>query len=357
VQRIRIFSFIGSGPFGIFQQSVGTSAPNARWHSLGHRCSSWSQLASRLQVDLEYYTCRPSSSAITDLLAVSEADPVIPNWFYLEFRQIPIRTNRWFGVNTFGLRVSTHSMTSDHYVLLATHRGAVEIRQRDFSADLSSGDILLLPPGAPHRIRARKAGTSIARFPLEFSYPEAAVGNAFTKLPLPVALTFPTKARLEEILGKVSAMGAPPHGNANCLRAYPILNEIMTEYLIAGFSQGVFPINEPRTPAWLEELRLAIEKDHKEAHLKPAHFIEAGGKSATYTERQFKAAFGCTPTNYLNRARVQTAARLLMQNPQIKLETWIVRSGFRTRRLFYRMFRRYVGASPAQFRDNSAGLG
>jgi AraC family transcriptional regulator len=74
------------------------------------------------------------------------------------------------------------------------------------------------------------------------------------------------------------------------------------------------------------------------AHLSPYHFI-----------RQFKAATGVTPHQYVIARRVERAKRLLLDGDLSLLQV-AARAGFSDQSRFTHLFKRIVGATPGQFR-------
>ncbi|WP_455632197.1 helix-turn-helix transcriptional regulator [Parabacteroides sp.] len=60
---------------------------------------------------------------------------------------------------------------------------------------------------------------------------------------------------------------------------------------------------------------------------------------------------GTTFSMYVNRYRLDYAASLLDENPEIKIENVAMDCGFKTRQTFYRLFRERFGMTPMEYRD------
>jgi AraC family transcriptional regulator len=75
------------------------------------------------------------------------------------------------------------------------------------------------------------------------------------------------------------------------------------------------------------------------AHLSPYHFA-----------RQFKAATGLPPHQYLIARRVERARQLLQAGTDLSLAKVAARAGFADQSQFCRHFKRLVGVTPGQFR-------
>jgi AraC family transcriptional regulator len=78
-------------------------------------------------------------------------------------------------------------------------------------------------------------------------------------------------------------------------------------------------------------------------HLSPDHF-----------GRAFRAAFNCTPHQYVTRTRLEAARDLLRENAR-SLATIAAQTGFADQSHLCRWFKRAYGVTPGQWRDGQAG--
>ena len=78
------------------------------------------------------------------------------------------------------------------------------------------------------------------------------------------------------------------------------------------------------------------------AHLSPYHFA-----------RQFKAATGLPPHQYVILRRVERAKELLQAGADLSLAEVALRAGFSDQSQFSNHFKRLVGVTPSQFRTPS----
>lgn len=58
-----------------------------------------------------------------------------------------------------------------------------------------------------------------------------------------------------------------------------------------------------------------------------------------------------TFSSYINRYRLEHAARILCEYPQAKVESISIDAGFKTRQTFYRLFRERFGMTPNEYRQ------
>lgn len=80
-----------------------------------------------------------------------------------------------------------------------------------------------------------------------------------------------------------------------------------------------------------------------------AGFIAAAGRSHEHVCRTCKAVTGYTPSEYVNRIRIEHAAHL-MRTTEIPMEEVIETCGFENVSYFYRLFRKQMGGTPKTYR-------
>jgi len=133
---------------------------------------------------------------------------------------------------------------------------------------------------------------------------------------------------------------------ANLLAVHLIRN-ISAPRLTARRTQGALPQKKLRTVTEYVEEHLAglsLEQMAASAHLSPFHFA-----------RQFKAATGLPPHQYLIARRVERAQQLLQPDGDLSQAEIAARAGFLDQSQFSHHFKRIVGVTPRQFRK-SAGI-
>jgi transcriptional regulator GlxA family with amidase domain len=78
--------------------------------------------------------------------------------------------------------------------------------------------------------------------------------------------------------------------------------------------------------------------------------LQAAGVPRRSLELAFRAALGCTPYQFITRARLARAKELLASEPPQKLSEIARACGFADLRRFRLVFRRELGVSPAEHR-------
>src|SRR5262249_8306473 len=100
------------------------------------------------------------------------------------------------------------------------------------------------------------------------------------------------------------------------------------------------------------KLRTVIEyiEDHLDAGLTLEQMAAAAHLSAYHFARQFRAATGLPPHQYVIARRVERARQLLPAGTDLPLAELPGQAGFADQSQFTHHFRRIVGVTPGQFR-------
>jgi AraC family transcriptional regulator len=102
-------------------------------------------------------------------------------------------------------------------------------------------------------------------------------------------------------------------------------------------------------------LRAVVEyiEEHLDAGLTLEQMAAVAHLSAYHFARQFKAAIGLPPHQYVIMRRVERAQQLLQQDRDLSLAEVAARAGFSDQSQFSHHFRRAVGVTPRQFRRSA----
>jgi LacI family transcriptional regulator len=107
----------------------------------------------------------------------------------------------------------------------------------------------------------------------------------------------------------------------------------------------------------VENLHVARAAEFVRQHIDQVFGVEAllraVGTSRRSLELEFKRTMGCTPYQFITRARLERAKTLLAMDRSANLSRIASACGFADLRRFRLVFRRHVGMSPAEFRSGS----
>ena len=90
--------------------------------------------------------------------------------------------------------------------------------------------------------------------------------------------------------------------------------------------------------------------DNLEKPLRIEDLARVSGLSRAHFSRVFSATEGMPPAEFVLRKRLQRAAKLLAQGANLSVKEISLMSGFEEPNYFAKVFRRYFGASPTEFR-------
>jgi AraC family transcriptional regulator len=132
------------------------------------------------------------------------------------------------------------------------------------------------------------------------------------------------------------------------------LGQALAAHLTHRYSAGeVSLLQEGRADAPLSPMRLRRALDYLEANLERdvslSELAEVAGLSAYHFARQFKAATGMAPHNYLISRRVEQAKAMLSRT-DMSIAAIASATGFSHQSHLTRHFKRLVGTTPALFR-------
>src|SRR4030095_3988525 len=131
--------------------------------------------------------------------------------------------------------------------------------------------------------------------------------------------------------------------NASSLAIEGLLLEVIAE-----LSRHSHFVSERRVPRWLERAR-EILHEHSSETIGLSDVAEAVDIHPVHLAREFRKFYGCTLGEYLRRLRIQFACHKLSTSAMPLIEIALA-AGFSHQAHFSRLFKRYIGMTPAEFR-------
>lgn len=151
-----------------------------------------------------------------------------------------------------------------------------------------------------------------------------------------------------------------PIGNQFALLQRSISHTYSLSELRAAFPQWllslleILPDQTLRKKGMISPLcQQAIEwmEAHHQEPISSADCAAAIPVSSSYLSRLFQKELGCTPTEYLQRLRIEKS-RQLLQEDRYTIQGLAALCGFGSVEHFYRVFRKHTGLTPAAYRRN-----
>lgn len=240
----------------------------------------------------------------------------------------------------------------DYYELFLVEQGAVHHWINGLEERLEQGHLVFIRPQDRHALQS-VPGTSGRILNVMFRaetaahllsrYGEELAGRYFwtqRDLPLTLRLQGPQRERA------VNVMLGLQTSHRSLVRIEYFLLSIMTHVLDAA------DLGEDRAPAWLIRACHQV-RDPRVFRRGAEGFLDAAGRSHEHVCRQARRHLGLSPTQYVNRIRVQHAAMLLSGTDRDV--AGIARDcGFENLSYFHRLFREQYGTTPRGYRQRRA---
>jgi AraC family transcriptional regulator len=285
---------------------------------------------------------------------LSNRDIMVPEATSQTLRWIGLQAARYRNVPAKELRVPP---LSQHVLILVT-KAPIEMAVMcdGFKRDSPppTGSITLFPAGSVRDWRWRGTVDSLQialdaellgkvaaqSFGIELSYTSIEPLNSFTQ---PELRNTMQTVQSELILGRIGGS---------------LMIESLANILAVQLMRHVFGIRQPtrRALAPLPQRQLAMVVDYMMANLSGSPTLEQLAvlvhRSPYHFARQFKAATGLPPHQYLTTRRVERAQDMLRRRGNVNLGEIAIAVGFYDQSQLSFHFKRIVGVTPGQFRKS-----
>jgi AraC family cel operon transcriptional repressor len=214
---------------------------------------------------------------------------------------------------------------------------------------LAAGALVFVRPSDPHGF-ASLPGVAYAK--TNIAFPQAAVRALRRRHPAAVAACFPpgsapcgmVQVRAERMGAVAELFRAARQAPRTGFELEWFLLSVMREAELARRSAEAAVVR----PAWLSRaLTLLARPEHFRQGTR--HFAALAGHSPEHVAREVRRLLGSTPTELINRARIDHAAARLATTPE-KVIGIALESGFNNLGHFYQEFRKRHRATPRAYR-------
>ncbi|MEM9194046.1 MAG: AraC family transcriptional regulator [Myxococcota bacterium] len=264
------------------------------------------------------------------------------------FRLLPEHRSVWVGEFNHPQKAQRTQVVHDHASFGFFIAGKARIWQGTIYS-LGPGDVLIIPPGAPHRLVESKGSRLIGVAVCPSCY-ESSIGSELqdlietpTRCPvrhIPVTRRPRVRRLLAELIEEVKA--ERPHAR---LASQGLLTLIITEVLRAEPLPG---LPEPaETPLVADALRFV--RKHALEPISLQDVAESLRKSPAHLTTVVKRETGASVVDWITHVRMDEARRLLLYSDE-HVEIIAERVGYISASHFHRRFREAHGTTPAAWR-------
>ena len=236
----------------------------------------------------------------------------------------------------------------DYFELMLLEQGRAHHWINGVEEVLEAGQIVFVRPADSHALQAAEPGK--ARIFNVMFRPETA-GHFLERYHSDVAGRFFWRAGLlpaglklrgPQLERAVNAMVSLETQHRSLARIEHFLLSIMTHMLDAG------EVIDERAPVWLLQACRAV-REPRMFRQGAAGFLEAAGRSHEHVCRQARRYLGLSPTQYVNRIRIQHAA-MLLSGTDTQISALAAECGFENLSYFHRLFLQQYGTTPRSYR-------
>jgi AraC family transcriptional regulator len=220
-----------------------------------------------------------------------------------------------------------------------------------------AGSISVVPAGSPHRVRSSGCKDELHIY-LEPGLVARVAAEAFGLDPARVSVPPLDALDLPHLRAAMGAVDAELTAGA---AGGPLASESLANVLAVHLIRHLLAPRRParRRDGTLPRAKVRAVVEYVEAHLDAGPTLEqlaaVARLSPYYFARQFKAATGLPPHQYVILRRVERAKQLLQTGGGFSLAEVAARVGFSDQSQFTHHFKRVVGVTPRLFRK-SAGI-
>ncbi len=243
-----------------------------------------------------------------------------------------------------------------HHTLVLFNRppDEMDLRYEDVDRHIPppAGSISVIPAGSPVRWRWSGPKDSLHVF-LEPRLVEQVAAESFGLDPARVVLPPLDRLNLPQLRAAMQGVdGELTVGGAGGNLASESLANVLAVYLIRHVSAPRRPAREPDGKLPQGRLRVVVEhvEDHLDAGVTLEELATVAHLSPYHFARQFRAATGLPPHQFVIARRVERARQILQEDGDLPLAQVASRAGFSDQSQFSRHFKRLVGVTPGRFR-------
>lgn len=219
---------------------------------------------------------------------------------------------------------------------------------------LQAGDLVFIRPSDFHLFQ------TIGRHPfviLNVAFPLHVFAHAQERYASGRTTTFWARGELPEqqrLSGEaLLRLGSAARRLASEPQTARAIDRFLLELLDLAEPDGIRPVGK-RYPDWLGRVLRELERPGSPILRGVGELVRMAGRSPEHVARQTRALLGRTPSELINQARLEEAARLLVTTDLPVLEV-AFESGFETVAHFHKLFRNRYGTTPLRYRRQEGG--
>lgn len=247
---------------------------------------------------------------------------------------------------THACRVTRTPIVRDeeHLILHLQCRGMGRYAQNGATTRLEPGDAVLCTTAAPYVIELTRHETLVVEFPRAAL--ERRIGPLADRLVSRLPGTSPSLRIFHDFLLSLWQQGYREEHHAGWEEE---IAQVFFDLLAMALRGADFDHEKRAAPALTQKVQAIVEARLQDPQLSVVHIARECGLSVRAVQKVF-AAFGTTPSAYIQERRLMRAGEKLLANPEATITEIAFDHGFNDSAYFARCFRRRNGMTPREFR-------
>ncbi len=241
------------------------------------------------------------------------------------------------------------------FEVLRVLRGRLALYLNNEVYDLRVGDVIFIPPGTLHRGEPADCAYDCAVFDLRI-----ASGNNVAKISELITPIISSDAEVDHICRAAEECAVALLDTVAKAQPYFELKaaSLVSELVYMLYSSGAVKQSHAEDKRIVHRralMTLLVDKIEREytGKITLADLAEIAGMNEKYLCRFFKSFTGQTPIDYINRLRIDRACFEMTVN-KMTVTSAAYECGFNELSYFSKMFKKYKGMSPGQYRQRFA---
>ena len=275
-----------------------------------------------------------------------------PRFFYLSEHSYPELNYRTILQTKKEPRNSLH--THDYYEFLLITSGKVKHFINGENVIAHKGELFLIRPQDIHQLTVIEEGDEYLNLNFSKDLMESLMqfwGNE--KLNREITDSkFPPMRKLDDVNLKYAREKILQTMFKESLSAQEqtyVMKKRLFDIFAAYFAQEIGEGNDC-IPEWLSNTVKKMEKKENFS-IGVSRMVEISGKSMEHLSRSMSKYYGCSPTKYINKLRIEYMSSMLAYSTWPIIEIWLD-AGFESAGYVYKLFKERYGTTPQQYRKN-----
>ncbi len=275
-----------------------------------------------------------------------------PRFFYLSEHSYPELNYRTILQTKKGTRNSLH--THDYYEFLLITSGNVNHFINGETVIAHKGELYLIRPQDVHQLTVMEEGDEYLNLNFSKDLMESLLqfwGNDRLSKEITDS-EFPPMRKLDDVSLKYARekiLQTMFKESLSVQEQTYVMKKRLFDIFATYFAKETYE-EKDCVPEWLSNAVKQMEKKENFS-IGVSRMVELSGKSMEHLSRSMSKYYGCSPTKYINKLRIEYMSSMLAYSTWSIIDIWLD-AGFESAGYVYKLFKEHYGTTPQQYRKN-----